>query len=234
MESDNTLEHHHAWPELPHEMWDEVQSCLSLSDFLHLSQVNHALHSQLHKVEVQTQEQLDAALTMPDLNLILVTGDDLQLTAEPVGGAWIITTAPITVMAGRIHVRERVRVTASGTAHVTAHNQATVLAYYQARVTAHDQAEVRVDGRAQVVAHDDCQVWACGEAEVIAYGRTGVTTWAHTRVTAHDQATVVATGRTVVTAHGQAQVTAHDDCQVWAYDQAIVTTHNRATVTDHR
>ncbi|MEV6683504.1 F-box protein [Streptomyces erythrochromogenes] len=249
MEAGTTLEEHGTCPELPSELWDQIWDCVPMSDLLRLSQVNHDFHQRLDKVEAANQAELTAALTTPNLTLIVVTGDNLRLDPEPVSGAYVVTTRDIAITAGRVHVRENVHVTATGNAwvhatgqaRVTAADIAHVFAHGHTQVTAYGLASVRAQDQVRVTAHGDSVVEAHGNAQVTAHGQVDVSVLDQAHATAHHLATVWAQDDATVDAHDQtdvyashrAQVTARDRANVYAHDQAQVTLRNQARLTAH-
>ncbi|MEV6683502.1 hypothetical protein AB0N09_42655 [Streptomyces erythrochromogenes] len=170
-------------PELPEEMWQAIRDCLPMEDWVNCTLVSGDFHDRFWGgVRVHTQSELDEALLRHGLRLIVIEGPHLTMAAPQVQGTPIIVGNDVSVSAGRVYVRDNVRVTASGAAHVHATGQG--------RVTAHGQAYVFADGQAEVTAHGDVEVNANDQAQVEAHDRVFVLASDRTRVTAHDEAVV--------------------------------------------
>ncbi|MEV6682277.1 hypothetical protein AB0N09_36265 [Streptomyces erythrochromogenes] len=211
-------------PELPEEIWGEIGRCLSMTDLANLALVNEEFHGRFWGgIAVHDQDELDQALRLHGVWFIVIESGGLIVSVPQVQGTPVIAANDVTVVAGRVHVRDSVHVTATGDAQICADGRGQVTADGQAMVSAHDQATVTAHGQARVTAHHQATVLAQGRARVTAHDRTTVLADGQAQVTAHDQATVLAQGR--------ARVTAHDRTTVTLRDGATVTTHGRARVT---
>ncbi len=189
-------------------------------------------------VTVNTQAELDAALTNPDHAF-----STHEIIIDSPAGVWLEVSDDHgqdvrAFCSSTVHARGSSAVTAYdsstvhayGSASVTAYDSASVIAYDssavtacdEASVTAHDEASVTAFGSASVTAHDEASVTAYNSATVTAFGSASVRAFGSASVTAYDLSTVTAYDSASVIAFGSASVTAYDSASVTAYDSASV------------
>jgi hypothetical protein len=197
-------------------------------------------------VEVRTQEELDAALAVPDAipvclgdarfdvggSAVVRAGEAVHVTAtgdatvEAWGDARVDVSDSVLVGAW-----ERVRVTARDSARVEAWDQATVQAAGSVAVRLWGWAEAQTRGSATVEAEHWTKVEARDEASVEAWGSASVSAAGAAVVKAWDRATVSARDTARVDAWGSANVDAWDSATVRAWGAAVVQVRGSATVT---
>ena len=165
-------------------------------------------------VTVNTQAELDAALTNPD---------HAFATREII----IDSPAGVRLTVGDDHGQD---VRARGSSSVTAFGSSSVTACDSSAVRACDSSAVRAYDSASVIAFDSPVVTAFDSSAVHAYGSSTVTAFGSASVIACDSSAVHAFGSSSVRAYDSASVRAHDSSSVTAFGSASVRAFGSASV----
>ncbi|MEV6681737.1 F-box protein [Streptomyces erythrochromogenes] len=152
---------------LPDGVWEAITENLSQKELADLTALNRQLRYQYSGgVTVQTQDELEEALSLEDVWFIVIEGAGLTMSAHQVQNAPVIAMNDLHVSLGHVHAVADVSITATGQAcvhaggiaRVTARQQAFIIATDQAQVTAYDQVYVSARGQAQVATNDGAHV----------------------------------------------------------------------------
>ena len=197
-------------------------------------------------VTVNTQAELDAALTNPDHayathEIIIDSPAGVRLTVGDDHGQDVRAFGSSTVTAydsSTVHAYDSSTVTSYGSSAVTAYNSSTVHARGSSTVhargssavTAYGSSAVRAHDSSSVTAYDSSAVRAHDSSSVTAYDSSAVHAYGSSAVTARGSSTVHARGSSAVHAYGSSAVHAYDSSAVHAYDSASVTAHGSSTV----